>query len=288
MMMFAACAASPTNHDDEILRRLAAIEAQLSTQQALINELHREQAADTVSARLDELSRKLAAININQQPPPPINPLRRELDRAAVYAVPIGTSPVLGSPRAKVTMVMVGEFACPFCRKAWDTVDDLRKKYGAELRVAYKTFVVHPQIAMPMQLAACAANRQGKWRAIAELLWTKAFDVRAFDQANIDAIAAQAGLDTRRYLADIAGPCPNEVRDEIAMMAKLGVGATPTFFINGRVLSGAMPIEQFATLIDEELAKATAAIKGGVKPERYYEQEIVGRGLKELALPSQP
>jgi hypothetical protein len=69
----------------------------------------------------------------------------------------------------------------------------------------------------------------------------------------------------------------------MAQLTKLGVGATPSFFINGRYMSGAMPIESFSTLVDEELVKATDAVKRGVKPERYYDQEIVGKGLKELA-----
>ena len=45
-------------------------------------------------------------------------------------------------------------------------------------------------------------------------------------------------------------------------------------------LAGAQPIDAFATLIDEELAKANAAIKNGVKADKYYDQEILGKGQK--------
>jgi len=204
-----------------------------------------------------------------------------------VYAVPVGTSPVTGSGKAKVTMVMAGEFACPYCRKAWDTVDQLRKKYGGDLRVVYKSFVVHPQKATLAAQAACAAQRQGKWRAMADLLWAKAFDAQidnphSFEADNIDAIATEAKLDMKKYRADFAGPCPAEVKAEQDELLRFGVGATPSFFINGRYLAGAQPLESFATLIDEELAKATAAIKAGVKLDKYYEQEIVGKGKRQL------
>jgi protein-disulfide isomerase len=177
---------------------------------------------------------------------------------------------------------MVGEFGCPYCRKAWGTVEDLRKKYGADLRVAYKSFIVHPKIATVAATAACAAGHQGKFHEMAELLWVRAFDARQFDQANIDAIAKAAGLDMKRYQADVAGPCPSEVKAENAEMAKFGVNATPSFFINGRYLAGALPIEDFSALIDEELAKANAAVKSGVKPEKLYDTEVVGKGLKGL------
>jgi hypothetical protein len=71
-------------------------------------------------------------------------------------------------------------------------------------------------------------------------------------------------------------------------MTKFGVGATPTFFINGRYIAGAQPIENFAALIDEEMTKANAALKAGVKPEKLYDEEVVAKGLKELAAPSAP
>ena len=55
------------------------------------------------------------------------------------------------------------------------------------------------------------------------------------------------------------------------MLAKLGVGATPAFFINGRFLSGAQPAAAFSALIDEEMKKANDAIKKGVKAKDYYD-----------------
>src|SRR5690606_34113810 len=107
---------------------------------------------------------------------------------------PVGASPALGSPRAKVTMVMAFEFACRFCRRAWDTVDDLRKKYGKDLRVVYKQFVVHPTKATYPAQAACAAHEQGRWRQMAELLWTRVFDQNQFEPATIDGLALELGL----------------------------------------------------------------------------------------------
>jgi len=286
LVALGACA-HPQQPDPLVLQRLAAIEQRLDAQQRALDEARHHDSDVELSALAGEVEALRKAVEALQAQPKvgAMRPARREPDAAATYGVPVGTSPFVGSPKAKVTLIMVGEFGCPYCRKAWDTVEDLRKKYGADLRVAYKSFIVHPKIATVAANAACAAGHQGKFHEMAELLWAKAFDTRQFDQANIDAIAKEAKLDMKRYNADLAGPCPAEVKAENAEMTKFGVGATPTFFINGRYMAGAMPIESFSALIDEELAKADAAVKAGVKPEKLYDTEIVGKGLKALDTP---
>lgn len=275
LVLAAACAAKPDPRVDQMSKQIAALETKVAEQEHAIEQLRDSPELHAILERLETISQALAKVGGKGAAP-----ARREPDRNAVYSVEIGASPVVGSPKAKVTLVMAGEFACPYCRKAWDTIEELRKQYGNDLRVVYKSFIVHPQVATYPAAAACAANRQGKFRALAELLWTKAFDTREFDKDHIDALAKEAGLDMTRYRADVDGACPSEVQAEQAAMTKVGVGATPSFFINGRYMAGAMPIEDFKQLIDEELAKAT---KSGVKPEKYYEQEVVAKGLKELA-----
>lgn len=287
LLALAACATAP-QHDPQLDQRLAVIEQRLDAQQRAIDEARHHDSDVELSAlatQVEALRKQIEALQANPRAGA-MRPKRPEPDPAAVYAVPIGTSPTVGSAKAKVTIVMVGEFGCPYCRRAWDTVEDLRKKYGTELRVAYKSFIVHPKIATEAAYGACAAAHQGKFHEMAELLWVKAFDTRQFDAANIEAIAKQSKLDMKRYAADVAGPCPAEVKAENAEMTKFGVGATPSFFINGRFFAGAQPIENFATLIDEEMAKADAAVKAGTKPEKVYDQEVVGKGLKELGTPA--
>jgi protein-disulfide isomerase len=277
--------------DPTVDKRLAAIEQRLDAQDAAIASM-RSRADSTelslLAQQIAELTAKVDALADKVAKGPAPRAPRRKPDPALTYAVPLATSPVFGSPKAKVTLVMAFEFACPYCRKAWDTVDELQKKYGKELRVAYKQYIVHPTKATAPAFAACAANHQKKWRPLAELLWAKAFETANFEQTNIDAIASEAGLDMKQYQADTAGSCVQEIKDEQELMKRLAVGATPTFFINGRFMEGALPIEMFQKLIDEEMAKASAAQKKGVKPERYYDDEIVGKGVAEVPAPSPP
>jgi protein-disulfide isomerase len=236
---------------------------------------------EDINAKLDQIQTMAARPAIGAAP----SPRRFGPDPAVTYAIPLGNSPSLGSPKAKVTMVMAFEFACPYCRKAWDTVDQLRAKYGKDLRVVYKQLVVHPTTATAAANAACAADRQGRFKQMADLLWVKAFDARQFEQTQIDDIAIEAGLAVRNYQSDIAGSCPQEIKDDAAMFKKFSVAATPTFFINGRHLAGAQDITKFEALIDEELAKANAAIKRGVKPEKVYATEVLGKGATEAKAP---
>ncbi|HSD89233.1 MAG TPA: thioredoxin domain-containing protein [Kofleriaceae bacterium] len=283
LVTFASCYKQA--RDPALDKRLAAIEQRLDAQDKALADM-RSRADSTelslLAQQLADLSAKVDALADKVAKGPAPAAKRRRPDPALTYSVPLGASPVFGSPKAKVTLVMAFEFACQFCRRAWDTVDQLQKKYGKELRVAYKQYIVHPTKATAPAFAACAANHQKKWRPLAELMWAKAFDTGNFDPANVDAIATEAGLDMKQYQADTAGACVQEIKDEQDLMKKLAVGATPTFFINGRFMEGALPIEMFSKLIDEEMAKATAAQKKGAKPERYYDDEIVGKGVTEV------
>ena len=123
---------------------------------------------------------------------------------------------------------------------------------------------MHPQVATLPAQAACAANLQGKFMTMTDLIWEKAYKAnRNFAAENLDALAKEAGLNMDKYKADLAGECPKIVQQEQASLAAVGVRGTPAFYINGRFLSGARPIDQFKTLIDEELKKAEDAIAAG-------------------------
>ena len=285
-LLLVACAAPQKPADDG---RLAALEQKLAGQQRELDDLRKLQAVP--DDKLAELGDQIRLINAKLDAivpptalsPPPPPPRRREPDPNAVYAVRVGDSPTEGPAKAKVTVIVASDYACPYCERVVPTMDELRKKYGDDVRIVHKSFIVHTQQATTAAMAACAAHHQKKWRQVSDLLWSEAFDKRKLDDASIDAIADQAKLDLKRYRADVSGRCQQEVADDQAALQKFGVGAIPAFFINGRFTSGAQPLENFTKIVDEELAKANAAIGKGVKADRYYDVEIVGKGLTELA-----
>ena len=215
-------------------------------------------------------------------PGQPARPQRPAPDASKTYAVRVDDAPTHGNPAAEVTIVKAYEYACPYCQKVIPTLDAIEKEYGDKVRIAYLQFVVHPQIATIPAQAACAGYKQGKFEQMNNLLWSKAFATRQFDEANMVTLAKEAGLDTAKFQADLKGDCVGWVQKQQAHLQQFGLGATPGFFINGRFLSGAQPLPAFKAVIDEELKKAEERIAQGTPRESYYKTWVVEKGLPKL------
>jgi predicted DsbA family dithiol-disulfide isomerase len=92
-------------------------------------------------------------------------------------------------------------------------------------------------------------------------------------------LAKELGLDTQKLQADMGGECQKIVQDDMAELAKFKVNSTPTFFVNGIHVGGALPKEAFKKIIDERLAVAE---QSGVSGAEYYEKEVMGKGVKQF------
>lgn len=198
----------------------------------------------------------------------------QEPDSSVVHAVPVDGSPFEGPANAKVTIVKAFEFACPYCERARPTLRQIRERYGKDVRIVYKHFIVHADVAEVPARAVCAAHAQGKFSAMKEAVWDQGFlDGRKLSAADMSRIARKLGLNMRRFERDMNGEkCGQRVRSDQAMLAALGVQGTPTFFINGRIVIGAQPLDAFTSIIDEELAKADQVIRTqGIEQGAYYE-----------------
>lgn len=207
----------------------------------------------------------------------------REPDPDTVYSVPIDGLPYRGADHAKVTVVMAYEYACGYCYRVRPTLDQLLQEYAGQLKIVYKPFIVHADVAVHSAMAVCAAHKQGKYQELSELIWEKAFAQRDLADERIDSLAAEAGLDMTRYQQDAKGAeCLDSLRASVENLSAVGVGGTPTFFVNGRPIIGAQPIAAFRELVNEELAKADAAIAQGQQLEDYYAEVVVKSGKTSL------
>jgi predicted DsbA family dithiol-disulfide isomerase len=150
----------------------------------------------------------------------------------------------------------------------------------------FKNLVVHPQVVMDAHHAGCAAAKQAKFAEFKNAFWEKAFGPYAaqHDQSklgvdNIMAIAKDIGLDTARLKADMDGPeCKAQIESDMAELSKFHVNSTPTFFVNGKHINGAMPKEGFKQVIDQQLKVAEAKGVSG----NYYDKEIMANGDKQF------
>ncbi|MCI0573258.1 MAG: thioredoxin domain-containing protein [Myxococcaceae bacterium] len=193
---------------------------------------------------------------------------RRPAD-ITVYRVPLEGSHSEGREDALVTLVAFTDYQCPYCARAESTLAQLRETYGEHLRLVVKHNPLpnHPQ-ARPAALAALAAGAQGRFQEMHRLLFG---NPRGLDEAGLEQHAQQLGLDMERWRRDRAHRRHEErIRTDQALAQQLGVTGTPAFFINGRLLYGAKPLEEFKALIDEELEKARALVRSGVPANAVY------------------
>jgi protein-disulfide isomerase len=152
--------------------------------------------------------------------------------------------------------------------------------------------VVHDP-AKPGHLAACAAAKQNKFLAFKSAFWDKAFlpyansrDPSKLGVDNILAIAKDIGLDTDKLKADMnSADCEGRITKDMADMMKFHVNATPSFFINGKMIDGALTKEQFKQQIDEQLKLVE---KSGVPGPEYYAKVVLGKGEKQFRSKADP
>jgi protein-disulfide isomerase len=183
--------------------------------------------------------------------------------------IPIDGLPIIGADTALITIVEFTDFECPYCKKAEGTLRSLRETYGEDVRIVLAN---HP---LPMHahardaaLALIAASEQGKAGPMRERLFAHQ---RALDDAGIRGAASEAGLDLAAFdAARTSSRVSGELDRTIALGKSLGVTGTPSFFVNGRRLTGAQPVATFKTIIDEELTKARGLVASGVRPEDVY------------------
>jgi protein-disulfide isomerase len=124
--------------------------------------------------------------------------------------------------------------------------------------------------ALPAALASEAAGKQGKFWEMHDLLFQ---DTKALTDENFDKWAKELGLDVAKFHKDMKDPeLTKKIKADQRHGSVVGARGTPAFFVNGRFLSGAQPVDRFVAIIDEEVKKADKMVSGGVKREAIYDE----------------
>jgi protein-disulfide isomerase len=169
--------------------------------------------------------------------------------------VNVDGAPFVGATVAPVTIVEFSDFHCPFCQRAEDTIGQILSRYGDRVRLIWRDYPIdnlHPQSRQAHEAARCASD-QGKFWPYHKALF--AGPPKPPDQ--LPAVAQETGLDMASFKACVAsGKHQAAVQQDIEEGKRLDVTGTPTFFINGRLLAGAQPLEAFVRVIDDELARS--------------------------------
>jgi protein-disulfide isomerase len=175
-------------------------------------------------------------------------------DNGPPKKIDIGTSPAKGPKDAPLTVVVFSDFQCPFCSKVEPSVTELEKTYPGKVRVVWKNYPLpfHDK-AKGAAEAALAAGEQGKFWEMHDVLFK---NQQALDPASLEKYAQELKLDMGKWKAAFeTHKYAAQIDAEMKQGAEVGVSGTPATFINGRLLSGAVPFSEFQKIADDELAK---------------------------------
>lgn len=160
---------------------------------------------------------------------------------------------VRGDFKAPITLVEYSDFECPFCERHYPTLKKILSDYQGQVRLVYKHFPLgfHPNAQKAAEASECAAD-QGKFWEYHDKLFDnqpQGYSLDKFKQwakdLKLDAAEFNDCLDSGKYAGKVQA-------DEVDGQTR-GVQGTPATFVNGQLVSGAVPYESFQSVIDQIL-----------------------------------
>ena len=176
-----------------------------------------------------------------------------------VTTVEVKDSPVLGSKDAKVTMIEFSDYQCPFCgRHFTQTYPQIKKDYidTGKVKLVFKDFPLgfHENAQKAAEAARCVKDQKedaGYFQMHDKLFLNQ----DSLSIENYKKWAKELGANSATFDSCLdSGKYRQAVLDDLKYGQSVGVQGTPSFFINGKQISGAQPYEAFKTAFDAELA----------------------------------
>ncbi len=164
------------------------------------------------------------------------------------------SDPAVGPRDAAVTVVMFGEYQCLFCRRAMPAMERLTREHP-DVRVVFKDFPISGhESARSAAVAARCAGQQGRYWQMGHLMMR---NQERLSDADLRTYAGEVGLDLASWDACVADGIWLERVDENVRDGRVaGVDVTPTFFVNGRMVTGSVAWARLEGLVQDELQAA--------------------------------
>jgi len=217
---------------------------------------------------------------IEQYTPPKRSPKQISED---VYRFDIPKhTPIWGAKDAIVTMILIDDFECPFCYRLFKTYEEIKKEYAGKIRIAFINLPLkfHKK-ARPLAIGAMAAHKQDKFWEMYDLIfksknvWKKAKNIDEW----LVSQAKELELDIPKFKRDLKSQAvEGYINTDMKITKKMGIRGTPGTLINGRFISGALPLSTFKNVIDEAIKNAEPLLKKGLSGEGLY-RELTKDGL---------
>jgi len=175
-----------------------------------------------------------------------------------VTEVDLSLARTLGEATAPVTITEFGDFQCPACAAAAAPLEEVYERNKEKVRLAYIHFPLPSHKNAEVAAAASeAAHLQGKFWEIYDLLfsrqsqWAEVSDPKLIFRG----YAGELGLNVDQFAKDLdSGEVRNAVRAGKNHGLDLDVNQTPTFYINGKKITGVRSADDWQKLIDEAAA----------------------------------
>jgi protein-disulfide isomerase len=171
---------------------------------------------------------------------------------------------ILGDPNAPVTLIEYSDFQCPFCGRFYSQTEPLIKEnyvQTGKVKFVYRHFAfLGPESRAAANAVECAKDQGAFWQFHDEIFEAEIRDGREHN-GNLDrplflSIAQGMGFDMAEYTSCLdTNKYADKVESDYAVAQTLGVAATPTIFVNDKMIEGALPYENFRLIIEQELAK---------------------------------
>jgi protein-disulfide isomerase len=156
---------------------------------------------------------------------------------------------VLGNPNAPIKIFEFSDFQCPYCQKFHEVMHKVIEERGDEVAWVFKQFPIasHP-LGMPGAMATECAGEQGKFWEMSDKIFDN-FDTNTADSFAV--YAEELGLNVDQYNSCVENEKYKEkIVNDYNLGAESGVRGTPSSFVNGQLLPGAVPFENMQEIID--------------------------------------
>lgn len=192
--------------------------------------------------------------------------LTKDIYAERMNKINVAGRPVRGNPNAKVTIVNYDDLQCPFCSRMHTTLmTQILPEYGDRIKIVYKDYPLsmHPWAKHSANNANCLADQNGS------AYWEFADYVHANQKsfgngqdltkstAELDRIALEVGkkngVDSTKLQACIKSQPDKALQASMAEGEALGLSATPTMYINGQKLEGAVDADDVRAVINSQL-----------------------------------
>ncbi|OGF32302.1 hypothetical protein A2533_00495 [Candidatus Falkowbacteria bacterium RIFOXYD2_FULL_35_9] len=163
---------------------------------------------------------------------------------------------VKGDPNADVQLIIYDDFECPYCLNHEATVNKIVDEYGDKVAIAFRHFPLsfHPNAQKAAEAYECGAEQGKFWE-----MKNKLFDLNesgTMSVANYKKAAVELKLNTSQFNTCLdSGQYASKIASQQQDAITFGVEGTPGNFLNGQLVSGALPFEQFKPVIDQILAQ---------------------------------